>query len=55
MMRCMMKLDIKPETRRIVIKHATKENLTFEEALEYLIFEGAKSQDQPKNNEIFYG
>ena len=36
-------MKISPESRRLVIQYAAKENLTFDVALECLIMEGVKA------------
>lgn len=37
--------NIKPETRRIIVKTAAKEHMSFDDAVDFLIMEGHKAQN----------
>jgi len=38
-----MQRDMTPETRRIIIQFAAKENVSYQDALEWLVMEGIKA------------
>jgi len=50
----MNKIDISPDIRRYIIRYANIENITFQDALQLIFFEGVKATTGKKSHDLCY-